>query len=141
MSDDSKPKQNPLIDSPARRKVLKGASTAGLFALLGPRWVGAQQQEEGKMIDMILMNGRITTLDRTNPEVEAIAIGRGLVVATGLTKEIMRLATDKTQVIDLAGKRVIPGLNDSHTHLIRGGLNYNMELRWACPRYRTHFAC
>jgi predicted amidohydrolase YtcJ len=37
---------------------------------------------------------------------------------------------DKTLVIDLKGRRVIPGLNDSHTHPIRGGLNYNMELRW-----------
>ena len=126
----SKPNQNPLIDSPSRRKVLMGATAAGIVALLGPRWGAAQQQEEGKMVDMILMNGRITTLDRTKPEVEAIAIGSGLVVATGLTEEIMRLATDETQVIDLGGKRVIPGLNDSHTHLIRGGLNYNMELRW-----------
>jgi predicted amidohydrolase YtcJ len=33
-------------------------------------------------------------------------------------------------VIDAGGRRLIPGLNDSHTHLIRGGLNYNMELRW-----------
>ena len=35
-----------------------------------------------------------------------------------------------TKVIDLNGRRVIPGLNDSHLHVIRGGLNYNMELRW-----------
>jgi hypothetical protein len=42
----------------------------------------------------------------------------------------MSLAGHDTKVIDLGGKRVIPGLNDSHTHLIRGGLNYNMELRW-----------
>ena len=42
----------------------------------------------------------------------------------------MKLAGPKTQVIDLGGRRVIPGLMDSHTHPIRGGLNYNMELRW-----------
>src|SRR3546814_9857812 len=42
----------------------------------------------------------------------------------------MRLADRRTRVIDAGGRRVIPGLNDSHTHLIRGGLNYNMELRW-----------
>jgi len=35
-----------------------------------------------------------------------------------------------TKVIDLQGRRVVPGLNDSHLHVIRGGLNYNMELRW-----------
>ncbi len=82
------------------------------------------------MTDMILRNGRITTLDHTMPEAEAIAIRDGLVEATGASKEIMGLADDDTDVIDLGGRRVIPGLNDSHTHLIRGGLNYNMELRW-----------
>jgi len=82
------------------------------------------------MVDTILRNGRITTLDRAKPEAEAIAIRGGLIKAVGATDEIMRLAGDNTEVIDLAGRRVIPGLNDSHTHLIRGGLNYNMELRW-----------
>lgn len=37
---------------------------------------------------------------------------------------------DQTQVINVGGRTVIPGLNDSHIHLIRGGLNYNLELRW-----------
>jgi predicted amidohydrolase YtcJ len=37
---------------------------------------------------------------------------------------------DQTQLINLNKRTVIPGLNDSHTHLIRGGLNYNLELRW-----------
>lgn len=81
-------------------------------------------------MDTILYNGRITTLDRIKPEVEAIAIAGGLIKAVGTDDEIMRLAGDDTDVIDLGGRRVIPGLNDSHTHLIRGGLNYNMELRW-----------
>jgi predicted amidohydrolase YtcJ len=42
----------------------------------------------------------------------------------------MALKTDETRIVDLGGHRVIPGLNDSHTHLIRGGLSYNMQLRW-----------
>ena len=80
--------------------------------------------------DTILRNGRITTLDPAKPEVTAIAVKEGRVAATGSDAEIMPLANDTTEVIDLVGRRVIPGLNDSHTHLIRGGLNYNMELRW-----------
>lgn len=44
--------------------------------------------------------------------------------------EVMRLTDGHTQVIDLNHRRVIPGLIDSHLHLIRGGLNYNLELRW-----------
>ena len=42
----------------------------------------------------------------------------------------VRTALLRSQVIDLNGRTVVPGLNDSHLHLIRGGLNYNLELRW-----------
>nr|WP_245545275.1 amidohydrolase [Parvibaculum lavamentivorans] len=83
-----------------------------------------------QMVDVILKNGRITTLDRKKPEAQAIAVKDGLVMATGRDEEVMRLAGSNTKIVDLGGRRVIPGLNDSHTHLIRGGLNYNMELRW-----------
>ena len=80
--------------------------------------------------DLVLYNGRITTLDPGAPEAEAIAIAGGRVLATGTDAEIMARAGAGTRAVDLAGGRVIPGLNDSHTHLIRGGLNYTMELRW-----------
>ena len=80
--------------------------------------------------DVFLYNGKITTLDKNNPEVTAIALAGGFVSATGSDKDICVLARPDTKMIDLRGKRVIPGLNDSHLHLIRGGLNYNMELRW-----------
>ncbi|MEI8570394.1 amidohydrolase [Methylomonas sp. LW13] len=80
--------------------------------------------------DTVLFNGKITTLDKAQPEVSAIAIAGGKVVALGADAQIRTLATADTVVIDLNGKRVLPGLNDSHLHLIRGGLNYNMELRW-----------
>ncbi|WP_226603519.1 amidohydrolase [Bacillus cereus] len=79
--------------------------------------------------DMILYNGKITTLDPSQPEVSAIAITNGLVTAVG-GDELLNSATEKTKKIDLKRKRAIPGLNDSHIHVIRGGLHYNMELRW-----------
>lgn len=82
------------------------------------------------MADCILFNGRITTLDKQNPEVSAIAIQKGRIAAVGTDEEINKLAEKNTRRIDLQKRRVIPGLNDSHLHLIRGGLNYNMELRW-----------
>ena len=62
--------------------------------------------------------------------VEAIAIKDGKISAVGTTDEIVRQRGPETKVIDLRGRTVIPGLNDSHMHPIRGGLNYNMELRW-----------
>ncbi|MDB6135816.1 MAG: putative TIM-barrel fold metal-dependent hydrolase [Verrucomicrobiales bacterium] len=79
--------------------------------------------------DLILRNGRITTLDPDHPEATAIAIRDGRVI--GVDDDIGDHARGPhTQVIDLKGHRVIPGLYDSHLHVIRGGLNYNMELRW-----------
>lgn len=80
--------------------------------------------------DVIFFNGKITTLDKDSPEVTAVAIAKGKILATGSDKDILSLARDTTKKIDLKSKRAIPGLNDSHLHLIRGGLNYNMELRW-----------
>src|SRR6266403_328084 len=82
------------------------------------------------MTDTILFNGRMTTLDPTRPSASALAIDNGLFEAVGDDSEIMRLRGPKTTVVDLNRRTVIPGLNDSHTHLIRGGLNYNLELRW-----------
>jgi len=82
------------------------------------------------MTTLILRNGRLTTLDEQRPTASAVAIAGDRIAAVGDEKEVMKLASSKTQVVDLAGRRVIPGLHDSHTHLIRGGLNYNMELRW-----------
>lgn len=80
--------------------------------------------------DLILYNGRFSTLDNRRPEASAVAVLNGEFLAVGSDQEVQAHRGDHTQVIDLNGRTVIPGLNDSHLHLIRGGLNYNMELRW-----------
>lgn len=82
------------------------------------------------MPDLILYNGKITTLDDGLPEVSAVSIKDGKILAMGADADILKNATQSTLTINLGRRRVIPGLNDSHTHLIRGGLNFNMELRW-----------
>src|SRR5580765_1350826 len=76
--------------------------------------------------DLVLSNGRIKTLDPKYPQARSVAVKNGRIV--GVDSEFQR--GERTTVIDLNGRRVIPGLNDSHLHVIRGGLNYNMELRW-----------
>ncbi len=111
-----------------RRTVVKGLAATTALAALNPRTAWSQPMTNSE--DLTLRNGRITTLDPSNPEAQAIAIRDGVVAAVGEEADVMALATDETRVIDLGGRRVIPGLNDNHTHLIRGGLNYNMELRW-----------
>ena len=80
--------------------------------------------------DLILHRGLFTTLDRSNPSASAVAIRDGVFTAVGHDHEVMKLAGPSTRVVDLKGKRVLPGLIDNHLHIIRGGLNYNLELRW-----------
>ena len=80
--------------------------------------------------DMILINAKVTTLDRENPVAEAVAIRDGKFLAVGREQEVRAAAGPDATVIDAKGRRLIPGLIDSHIHVIRGGLNYNMELRW-----------
>ena len=80
--------------------------------------------------DMIVFNGKIATQDEKRSFVTALAIKSGKIVATGRDEEVLQYAHSGTQRVDLQSRTVIPGLNDSHIHIIRGGLNFNMELRW-----------
>jgi len=80
-------------------------------------------------VDTILHNAKIAT-NRVPAFVEAVAITAGTISATGTDEEILRLRGPMTTVIDGNRRTAIPGLNDSHMHPIRGGLNFNLELRW-----------
>jgi predicted amidohydrolase YtcJ len=80
--------------------------------------------------DLILLNGNFHTIDKAQPLANAVAIKDGKFLAVGDAEAAMRHRGDATKVVDLNGRSVVPGLNDSHIHLIRGGLNYNLELRW-----------
>ena len=85
---------------------------------------------QSERADRIYVNGRFTTLDKDKPAADAVAIRDGRFLCVGTREEVMRHAGITTSVTDLGGRLVLPGLHDSHLHLIRGGLNYNMELRW-----------
>jgi predicted amidohydrolase YtcJ len=80
--------------------------------------------------ELILHSGLITTLDPARPVANTVAISKGRFTHVGTANEILPLAGLRTRVIDLKGRRVLPGLMDNHIHIIRGGLNYNLELRW-----------
>lgn len=95
------------------------------FFILPPNDLGAQAKA-----DIILVNGKITTLDDSNSIVEAVAISRNKIIFTGSNARALKLKGRQTKVIDAKGNRVIPGLFDSHLHVIRGGRFYNTELRW-----------
>jgi predicted amidohydrolase YtcJ len=80
--------------------------------------------------DFIIFNARFSTLDRNNASPEAVSIANGRFLSVGSARDVEATAGATTKRIDLQGRRVIPGLIDSHMHIIRGGLNYNLELRW-----------
>ena len=66
--------------------------------------------------DLILRNGKVVLVDKTFRVVEAMAVHDGRVLAVGLSADIIKLGSQKTRVIDLQGKMVLPGLIDSHVH-------------------------
>ncbi len=80
--------------------------------------------------DMIITNGKIATMTREGSFAQALAIKGGMITEVGSNAQVLKLKKPGTQVIDAGGRTVIPGLNDSHLHIIREGLNYNAELRW-----------
>lgn len=95
-----------------------------LFLLFSSIAVHAQKA------DIVIINGKITTLSDENAEVQAVAVAGNKILQTGTNAQILKLKTSKTKVIDARGSRIIPGLFDSHLHVIRGGRFYNTELRW-----------
>jgi predicted amidohydrolase YtcJ len=77
----------------------------------------------------IYHNGKIAT-NATPYFAEAMTVADGKVLVTGTSSDLLRTRDNDTEIVDLGGRTVIPGLNDSHLHVIRGGLHYNLELRW-----------
>ena len=117
-----------MTTTPDRRDFLHAAAALGLTTLAGPALSAGPADRAAP--DLILHNGRVTTFDPARPEATALAMKDGRVMAVGSDREIGALADARTKVVDVGRRRVIPGLTDSHNHIIRGGLNYNLELRW-----------
>ncbi|WP_207309594.1 amidohydrolase [Streptomyces kasugaensis] len=88
--------------------------------------------------ELVIRNGRIHTGDTARPAAASLAVRGGRIVAIGDDARIAPFVGPDTRVIDALNRRVIPGLNDSHLHVIRGGLNYLLEMRWdGVPSLRT----
>jgi hypothetical protein len=89
-------------------------SGSGLLSL--STWMGAQDR-----VDLIAIHGKVWTENPRMPEAEAIAVRDGRVAAVGTSAQMQALAGSGTRVIDLAGRRVVPGFNDAHVHFFWGG--------------------
>jgi predicted amidohydrolase YtcJ len=100
------------------------AGLAGLCLALAAGTASAQTA------DAVLFNGKILTVDKDFSVREALAIGRGQVLATGTNAAMKKLAGDHAKLIDLGGRTVIPGLTDGHIHGIRAALTFGTEVNW-----------
>ena len=107
----------------SRREFLKGSVSAAALS-------GCSTLMPTQAADTLIVNGRIATLDPKNPNAEAIAIRGERIVEVGNPGELEKYRGPNTRVIDAGRRIVIPGLNDAHTHFIRGGLTYTNEVRW-----------
>lgn len=72
-------------------------------------------------MDTILVNGKVYTVDNKRSIKEALAIKNGIIADIGTNEEILSLKNDNTEIIDLKGKLILPGFNDSHMHLVNLG--------------------
>lgn len=86
--------------------------------------------EAARSADLVVFNGKIATQDDRRSFVTALAVKDGRIVEAGRDRDAMRHAQRDTVCIDLNGRTVIPGLIDAHLQAIRGGSNFNLELRW-----------
>jgi predicted amidohydrolase YtcJ len=79
---------------------------------------------------LIIVNARIHTMAQEGQVYQSLAIESNRIVALGSNVQVMKTKSKNTKIIDAGGKTIIPGLFDSHLHVIRGGRFYNAELRW-----------
>jgi predicted amidohydrolase YtcJ len=94
----------------------------GAPVLVSPAW--------SQTAEMVLVNGKILTVDSQFSTHEAIALRDAKIMSVGSTTEVRKLAGPQTRVIDLQGRTVIPGLIDSHMHAIRAGQAFGSEVNW-----------
>ncbi|HEX6322464.1 MAG TPA: amidohydrolase [Vicinamibacterales bacterium] len=100
-----------------------------LLAGVGIWFYAQRMQAQQPPADLILVNGRIVTVDESRPEAQAIAMRGDTIAALGTTEEMRRLAGPNTKVIDLQGQLAIPGFIEGHGHftgLGEGLMNLNL---------------
>jgi hypothetical protein len=78
--------------------------------------------DEATKADLLLINGRIVTVDKDFTVAESVAVKDGKILAVGPSRKIMKWRGERTEVIDLGSNMVLPGLIDSHLHMVGTGL-------------------
>lgn len=115
-----------------RRDFLKTASIASAGILVGSNTLFADAYKQVK--PLVVINAKVLTVDAQDRIAEAFICENGTFTFVGSIADVLARKPAGTRVIDAAGATIIPGLNDSHTHIVRGGMMYAMELRWDAVR-------
>jgi hypothetical protein len=100
---------------------MKNAGLAIALILALTVGTGCKKTPEAKMVDLILVNGRVWTGDAARPWAESVAVRGGTIFAVGTAAELAGLAASAEKRVDLGGALVLPGFIDSHTHFLAGG--------------------
>ncbi|WP_208394675.1 amidohydrolase [Mucilaginibacter gilvus] len=101
-----------------------------LFTIIAMVFMAATSRAQQKA-DLIIYNGKIATMAKPGEFKQAVAMKDGIILATGSSAALIAsYKSASTKLINAGGNTVIPGINDSHMHAVREGLNFNMELRW-----------
>jgi len=103
-----------------------------LMTLAGVGLAGCQPQPAVEPADLVLLNGKIITVDDVRPEAEALAARAGILVAIGTRYEIEPLIGPQTEVLDLEGAVAVPGFIEGHGHFMGlGDFRSQLDLRQA----------
>ncbi|GGN07418.1 amidohydrolase [Dyadobacter beijingensis] len=88
---------------------------------------GARAQNRA---DIIIINAKVYTMADSSRTEQSVAISSGKILAVGSNAQVLKTKSKSTRIVDAGGRTLIPGLFDSHLHVIRGGRFFNAELRW-----------
>ncbi len=111
-----------------RRAFIETTALASAGILVGPSSAFASKYDEHR--PLVVVNAKVLTVDAKDRIAEAFICTGGRFSFVGTTKEALNQKPEEALVVDANGSTIIPGLNDSHTHIVRGGMMYTLELRW-----------
>ena len=113
------------MHTPNRRDFLKTATTASAGLLFTKAAFGQHSDTP-----LVVTHAKVLTVDAKNTIAEAFIVQNGRFSFVGSTEDALARQPAGATVINARGATIIPGLNDSHTHVVRAGMMYAMELRW-----------
>jgi predicted amidohydrolase YtcJ len=116
--------RTPFIKKSIMQKLFMSTMAIMIFVI-----VNAQSTDPIVGADLIVFNAKITTEIHSQPLASAVAVKRGRIYAVGTDAEILSLKDNNTKLIDANGRRLIPGLNDAHTHVL-SERSFNYNVRW-----------